>query len=84
MASSTTMPTTSVRPSTVKVFWVKPRKYMHDEGAEDGGGDGEDDVDRRRSRNPRNSQQMKDVRIAARRRLKFNSWVASSTKTVPS
>ena len=33
---------------------------------------------------PRKSQQMADVRMAARRRLKLSSWVDCLTKAVPS
>ncbi len=83
IASSTTMPTTRVRPSTVYVLSVKPNTYMTmnvpriDVGI----------ASRTLSvvdHEPRKTQQTRLVRRAARMRVKRISLIARSMKTVVS
>ena len=81
MASSTTIPTTRVRPSTVKVFKVKLRKYitMNVPRIEVG-------IARSTlivvENDPRNSQQTNPVRSAARTSVSRISSIARSMNTV--
>ena len=81
IASSTTMPTTSVRPSTVNVFNVKLKKYitMKVPRIEVG-------IARRTftvlDHDPRNSQQTRPVSSAARSSVSRISSIARSMKTV--
>src|SRR6185295_11584306 len=83
MASSTTMPTDSDSPSTVKVLRVKPKKYMHrnvpmiDVGIASSTLTVED-------HDPRKSQQTTPVRSAASSSENCTSRIASSTASVPS
>ena len=83
IASSTTMPTTSVSPSTVKVLSVKPNTYitMKVPRIEVGIASSTLTVE---DHEPRNSQQTSPVSSAAIRSVKRISWIASSMKWVAS
>ena len=83
IASSTTMPTTRVRPSTVYVFRVKPNTYMTMNVPRIDVGIASRTL-RVVDQEPRKTQQTTLVRSAARMRVKRISLIARSMKTVVS
>ncbi len=81
IASSTTMPTVRVRPSTVNVFSVKPKKYITMKVPRIEVGMASSTF-RVVDQEPRNTQQTSPVSRAARSRVKRISSMACLTKIV--